>query len=56
MVAGGADFQTDVAPLLEARCLACRGPKRQRAGLRLDTSESAFRVIRLGASDLSAGG
>ncbi|WP_422926314.1 PSD1 and planctomycete cytochrome C domain-containing protein [Singulisphaera sp. PoT] len=40
------DFQKDVAPILESRCIACHGPDKQRGGLRLDGVEA----IRKGGS------
>src|SRR5262245_28172681 len=30
------DYARDVRPILEARCYDCHGPKKQKAGLRLD--------------------
>ncbi len=35
--AGAVDFQKDVRPVLKARCFACHGALKQKAGLRLDT-------------------
>ncbi|HTI49620.1 MAG TPA: c-type cytochrome domain-containing protein, partial [Planctomycetaceae bacterium] len=34
---GGAGFETEVAPILVARCLTCHGETNPRGGLRLDT-------------------
>jgi cytochrome c5 len=48
--ATAADFARDVAPVLEKRCLMCHGAAAQMAGLRLDSREAAFRVIKPGAS------
>jgi mono/diheme cytochrome c family protein len=38
------DYARDVRPILETRCYACHGPKKQKAGLRLDEKAAAFRV------------
>ena len=37
------DYATDVRPILETRCYACHGPKKQKADLRLDEKAAAFR-------------
>ncbi len=37
------DFNLDIQPLLQARCVSCHGADRQRAGFRLDHKESALR-------------
>jgi len=37
------DFTSDIAPLLESRCLVCHGPQVQMNGLRLDLREDALR-------------
>jgi len=37
------DYTKDVRPILETRCYSCHGPKKQKAGLRLDEKASAFR-------------
>ena len=37
------DYAGDVKPLLAARCYACHGPKKQKAGLRLDEKAAALR-------------
>jgi hypothetical protein len=42
--AAGVDYARDVKPILAARCFACHGAVRQKAGLRLD----AARLIRKG--------
>lgn len=36
------DFETEIRPLLTARCLACHGPDKQRGGLRLDRKNAAM--------------
>lgn len=36
------DFEVDVLPILKQHCFECHGPKRQKAGLRLDTQEGLF--------------
>ena len=36
------DFGRDVAPLLERRCYACHGPKKQKAGLALHDQAKAM--------------
>ena len=37
------DYVVDVAPILERHCLKCHGPKKQKAGLRLDLRATAMR-------------
>jgi hypothetical protein len=37
------DFNRDVRPILEARCVACHGPKKQRGDLRLDLKVFALK-------------
>ena len=37
------DFTHDVLPILQARCFACHGDKRQESGLRLDRRDEAMR-------------
>jgi cytochrome c553 len=36
-------FETKVRPLLDAQCLRCHGPEKQKAGLRLDSREAALK-------------
>ena len=36
------NFQRDIAPLLEQKCLLCHGPKQQMGGLRLDRPKDAM--------------
>lgn len=36
------DFQTDVWPVLESRCIQCHGERRPKAGFRLDNGTDAF--------------
>jgi len=36
------DFVRDVRPILEAKCLKCHGPEKQKGGYRLDASQVAF--------------
>ena len=36
------DFQRDIAPLFEQKCLLCHGPKQQMGGLRLDRPKDAM--------------
>lgn len=40
--AGPTDYLRDVKPLLRSRCVACHGPIRQEAGLRLDAAKLAL--------------
>jgi hypothetical protein len=40
---GTMDFQRDIQPILEAKCLACHGPAKQRGGLRLDRAADALK-------------
>ena len=35
------DFQRDIQPILQKRCVACHGPSAQSSGLRLDRREDA---------------
>ncbi|HEY3855478.1 MAG TPA: ankyrin repeat domain-containing protein [Verrucomicrobiae bacterium] len=37
------DFAKDVRPVLQANCLECHGPKKQKAGMRLDRRSSAMK-------------
>ena len=43
------DFARDIQPILQARCVACHGPKLQMHGLRLDRRSSAFKGGESGA-------
>ena len=36
------DFQRDVMPILEASCISCHGPRKQRAKFRVDRREDFF--------------
>ena len=36
-------FETQIRPMLVARCLACHGPEKQEAGLRLDSREALIK-------------
>lgn len=42
------DFNYDVKPILSDKCFACHGPdaKKQKAGLRLDTEEGAYKALK----------
>ncbi len=46
---GVIDFQRDIKPLLRARCFACHGPEKHKAGLRLDNRAAAFEGADSGA-------
>ena len=46
-VAAGIDYSREIKPLLRARCYACHGALKQKAGLRVDTGAA----IRLGSKD-----
>ena len=35
------DFDLEIRPLLEARCISCHGPERQKGGFRLDDPRAA---------------
>jgi hypothetical protein len=37
------DFEKDVQPLLRQNCAGCHGPKKQKAGMRLDRRSSALK-------------
>jgi len=37
------DFEKDVQPLLRQNCFSCHGPKKQKAGMRLDRRRSALK-------------
>ncbi|MFM8271342.1 MAG: PSD1 and planctomycete cytochrome C domain-containing protein [Gemmata sp.] len=39
--AGKIEFDADIKPVLEARCVKCHGPFKQKGGLRLDTAAGA---------------
>ena len=45
LTAGAADYLRDIKPVLKARCYACHGALKQKAGLRVDTAAN----IRKGA-------
>jgi mono/diheme cytochrome c family protein len=38
------DFERDVRPLLDAHCVKCHGPEKQKGGLRFDLKEGAFKT------------
>lgn len=38
------DFEKDVQPILSARCYSCHGPDKQKADLRWDVKEKAFKT------------
>jgi mono/diheme cytochrome c family protein len=42
------DFQADVQPILDARCVSCHGPEAQKSGLRLDSREALLQGGDLG--------
>jgi ankyrin repeat protein len=41
--AASVDYDTDVRPILAARCFGCHGPKQAQSGLRLDLRQNALR-------------
>lgn len=47
-IPGELDFNYDVKPILSDKCFACHGPdsKKQKAGLRLDTEEGAYKALK----------
>ena len=53
------DFQTQIRPIFEARCIGCHGPEKQKHKLRLDRRSGVFRgdvehpVIQPGKADQS---
>src|SRR3954463_3114753 len=53
-------FETKVRPVLAEHCFSCHGPKKQQAGLRLDSGEAALKggdegpVIERGQPEKSA--
>ncbi len=46
---GAVDFGKDIAPILQARCIECHGPEKQKAKLRLDTKADFFKGGKNGA-------
>ncbi|WP_206352460.1 PSD1 and planctomycete cytochrome C domain-containing protein [Tautonia rosea] len=44
------DFQTDIQPILDARCVSCHGPEAQKSGLRLDSRDAVLQGGDLGSS------
>lgn len=38
----GVTFAADIKPIFEKSCVKCHGPKKQKAGLRLDSAEAAI--------------
>ncbi len=49
------DFQREVRPILEQRCLECHGEKKQKAGVRLDRKAFAFAPGDSGKPAIAAG-
>ncbi len=49
------DFEQDVAPILEERCLKCHGEHRQKSGFRVDRRASALRGGDSGAATIVPG-
>lgn len=55
----GVTFATDIKPLFDKSCVACHGPKKQKAGLRLDSAEATVHgsddgpVFEIGKSEFS---
>ncbi len=43
-------FETEIAPLLESRCVSCHGPAKQKSGLRLDNEKDAMAGGDLGSA------
>ncbi len=37
------DYAKEIRPILEAKCLGCHGPEKQKSGLRLDRKDDAFK-------------
>lgn len=44
-----ADFEKDIRPILQSRCVECHGPQKQKGGLRLDARAFAFKGGEKGA-------
>lgn len=44
--AASVDFARDVQPLLQAHCIECHGPKKQKNGFRLDRAATLSRAER----------
>src|SRR5262245_39206100 len=42
LAAGPVDFDRDIRPILERRCISCHGSKSRKAGLRLDLRADAL--------------
>jgi Protein of unknown function (DUF1553)/Protein of unknown function (DUF1549)/Planctomycete cytochrome C len=55
--AGRPDFQREIRPILSEKCFACHGPDeaKVKAGLRLDSGDSAFRELKSGKRALVPG-
>jgi hypothetical protein len=49
------DFERDIAPLLEARCLSCHSADARKGGLSLETNDEAIRGGRSGEAAIVAG-
>lgn len=55
----GVTFAADIKPLLDKSCINCHGPKKQKAGLRLDSLEATVHgsddgpVFEVGKSEFS---
>jgi mono/diheme cytochrome c family protein len=41
--AGNVDFHAQILPILNASCVSCHGPDKQKGGLRLDSKAAAFK-------------
>ncbi|MFM1557263.1 MAG: DUF1549 domain-containing protein, partial [Limisphaerales bacterium] len=49
LTAGAADYLRDIKPVLKARCYACHGALKQKAGLRVDTAANIRKGAKGGA-------
>src|SRR5262245_6289762 len=49
------DFVREVRPLLEAHCVKCHGPEKQKGGLRFDTKAGAFNTAESGEKAILPG-
>ncbi|MBI3871281.1 MAG: PSD1 domain-containing protein [Verrucomicrobia bacterium] len=54
-VGAAPDFAREVRPVLEAHCVQCHGPEKQKGGLRFDTKQGAFKLGESGERAIEPG-